>query len=408
MSTKKTIQINPELFKLPGNRTRKQRERKKIPINPVVTPNNIKNKLLQRIKEHKNNELKMHNNIKSNIARNNTNTNNIETYSNEFYGALDYLSELTKKQKQIESKQRILNTKTLKNYNQPSSLNASNVSLDLPPELQEPLNPHIIKPDSNEVINVNYKISDNVPYGCLKGGVKKTYREWKELSKPEIQENIRPPTPPKKNLGGFLEGATPILKQEQEEPNSSNILSREDRLAQIKNKLKKIEDKETLEKKESLEKFKKLEKELASPTINSLEDLNSINNDSINEEEIVENVIKEHEKNIENDKTKQFLKKTIKRKFTLGKSDKMKRVSILIKNKNTRKRIINAQKDLKKTNITDIRKYLRQHGLLKAGSTCPADILRKIFESSLLTGDVLNTNKETLLHNFISSSNDEK
>ena len=95
------------------------------------------------------------------------------------------------------------------------------------------------------------------------------------------------------------------------------------------------------------------------------------------------------------------MKKTVRRKFTLGRSDKLKRVAVLIKDRQTRKNIINTQKELKKTNITDVRKYLRQHGIIKVGTTCPPDILRKTFEAAVLTGEVTNTNKETLLHNFL-------
>jgi uncharacterized membrane-anchored protein len=78
-------------------------------------------------------------------------------------------------------------------------------------------------------------------------------------------------------------------------------------------------------------------------------------------------------------------------------------VAVLIKDKKTRKNIINTQRELKKTNITDVRKYLRQHGIIKVGSTCPNDILRKTFESALLAGEVTNINKDTLLHNFLNS-----
>jgi len=95
------------------------------------------------------------------------------------------------------------------------------------------------------------------------------------------------------------------------------------------------------------------------------------------------------------------LKKTVKRIFTLGKSEPLRKVGVLIKNKQTRKNIINTQKELKKTNITDVRKYLRQHGMIKVGSTCPPEILRKTFESALMAGEITNTNKETLLHNFL-------
>ena len=45
-NTKKTIQINPELFKISGNKTKKNRERKELSLNPIVSPNNLKNKLL--------------------------------------------------------------------------------------------------------------------------------------------------------------------------------------------------------------------------------------------------------------------------------------------------------------------------------------------------------------------------
>ena len=74
---------------------------------------------------------------------------------------------------------------------------------------------------------------------------------------------------------------------------------------------------------------------------------------------------------------------------------------MLIKNKQTRKNLINTQKDLKKTDITDVRKYLRQHGIIKIGTTCPPDILRKTFETALMAGEITNTNRDTLIHNFL-------
>ena len=54
MDSKKTIQINPELFTLNekgGRKTRKKRERKKKPIIPVK-PNTLRKKLLGRIKDY--------------------------------------------------------------------------------------------------------------------------------------------------------------------------------------------------------------------------------------------------------------------------------------------------------------------------------------------------------------------
>lgn len=399
MSTKKTIQINPELFKVAGNKTRKNRERKELTLNPIVSPNNLKNKLLKRIKEHKTQEI----NTKITSKQSGISTRGEENnYTDEFYGALDYLSDLTKKQKVNEAKHRALNTKTLKNYQQ---LSNTSISLELPPELQES---KTFIPQINEVFNVNYKVVDDVPYGCLKNGKKKTYREWKELSKPDnvdIPDVVRPPTPPKKNVGMFLEGAIPI--EAPKNLDTKITLSREERLEQIKNKLKKIQDQETQINQQKIDDFKKLEKQYSTPLMDSpLEDLKDFDTHESNSADI-EDMIKEREDKKESEKIKKYLKKTIKRKFTLGKSDKLRRVSVLIKDRQTRKNIINTQKELKKTTITDVKKYLRQHGIIKVGSTCPADILRKTFESAVLTGEVINTNKETMLHNFLSGEKEE-
>jgi len=398
MSSKKTIQINPELFKL-TNKTKKNREKKEMSINPIVSPNNLKNKLLKRIKEHKTEEIK-------GTKKPLTNKSDEKSYTDEFYGALDYLSDLSKKQKVNDAKRKALNSRTMKathtlsqninnNFGDPHVV-SSNVSLELPPELQEPF-----VPQSSEIFNVNYKVQDDVPYGCLKNGKKRTYREWKELTNPGITDTpdiVRPPTPPKKSTNMFLQGATTI---EGSKP-IDTTLSREERLEQIKNKLKKLQDQETQQKQQSLDEFKKIEEAYINPAPFALEELNEFGT----KEHEVEELLKEREEKKENGKIKKYLKKTVRRKFTLGKSDKLKRVSVLIKDRQTRKNIVNTQKELKKTSITDVKKYLRQHGMIKVGSTCPSDILRQTFESAVLTGEVTNTNKETLLHNFLAGEKD--
>ena len=405
MSTKKTIQINPELFKMTGNKTRKNREKRAISLNPIVSPSNLKNKLLKRIKEHKIKELKG-----SDFTQSSNNSKEENTYTDEFYGAIDYLSGLKQKQKQ----QRFLNNKTLKNQSIipiipsipiiPIIPSNQQISLDLPPELAEPIKTQIL---NNEVFSMNYKTNDDVPYGCLKNGKKKTYREWKEFSSPsvypELSDLVRPPTPPKKQDGIFFTSLKDNISNQTDKSNTPSI-SREDRLEQIKNKLRKLEDHETSSKRKAMEDFNKMEKEMIKPFEAKL--LSELPDFEDNKHTLpdIEELINQREANIEQNNPKQYLKKTVKRRFTLGKSDKLRRIAVLIKDRQTRKNIINTQKELKKTDITDVRKYLRQHGIIKVGSTCPTDILRKTFESAVLTGEITNTNKDTLLHNFLNES----
>lgn len=94
------------------------------------------------------------------------------------------------------------------------------------------------------------------------------------------------------------------------------------------------------------------------------------------------------------------IRKTKKKRFRIGKHDDV--VGVLLKNKQTQRHIQNQHLSLKQKTIGEIRKYLYDHHLLKIGSNAPPDVLRRMYEDSILTGDVKNTNKDVLLHNFMS------
>jgi hypothetical protein len=91
-------------------------------------------------------------------------------------------------------------------------------------------------------------------------------------------------------------------------------------------------------------------------------------------------------------------------KYKLGKHANGK-VSVLIKNSQTRRKVQTEQALLKQKSILDIKNDLRSKNLLKVGSTAPSDVLRHLYEQSILAGQVENKAKETLIHNYF---NEEK
>jgi len=86
-------------------------------------------------------------------------------------------------------------------------------------------------------------------------------------------------------------------------------------------------------------------------------------------------------------------------KYYLGKRGRT--VGILIKNAATRKNIVNEHNHLKQTKISDMKKYLKRHNLLKSGSQAPPDVVKKLYEQSLLGGDIRNSNKTSVIHNYL-------
>ena len=89
-------------------------------------------------------------------------------------------------------------------------------------------------------------------------------------------------------------------------------------------------------------------------------------------------------------------------KATLGKQGG--KVSVLIKDNKTRKKVQFEQSNLHSKPISEVKDYLRKKYLLKIGSKAPPEVLRRIYEDVHLTGDVTNQNTETLLHNYVSES----
>lgn len=340
----------------------------------------MKNKLLNRIKEHKENEIKDLDLEKQ-----------TDKYSDEFYGALGYLSELSKKHKsdaerkiydKKNQEKRELHNRTVKQY---SAYASPHVELELPPELQEPIQPVFSFEPNAQHMHINYRIDKDVPHGCLRGGQKPTYRTWQN------QTRRNPSYSSHSNVNSPMPIPTPLPVVE------PNTISREKRLEMIKNKLKSIETKNSIQAPVEIKSAFVLDaSHVPSPgpspsplPVFPINDLVLTTNQDITTVPV---------------KNKRYIKKTVRRKFTLGKSKMFRKVGVLIKDNRTRKNVLNAQKELKKVSMVEVKQYLRDKGIIKVGSTAPNDVLRKTYESSRLAGEITNTNKETLLHNFLNSS----
>lgn len=72
----------------------------------------------------------------------------------------------------------------------------------------------------------------------------------------------------------------------------------------------------------------------------------------------------------------------------------------MIKSNKSRKNIHDKRGELKKTKLSTIKNYLKGKNLIKFGTTAPSGLLKELYESSNVCGDIYNKNGNTLLHNF--------
>jgi hypothetical protein len=156
MSSKKSISINPTYFKI--GKLAKKEKRKKPKMKNSLKPNDIKKKLIAKIKAHQKKE-------KDNEVSEREKEEN--TFKNEFQETLSYLEDIKKKKeekkrKKVEKKRQ----KTMKKQNRPK---ISQSVEQLKPDINVDLEP--------------MKVVNEPPYGCLKGGSKPTWRQYNKTLK---------------------------------------------------------------------------------------------------------------------------------------------------------------------------------------------------------------------------------
>ena len=402
MNENKTIKINPELFNFNKNSNKNKTSKNK----PIVSSNKLKQKFLNKIKEHKNKEIndfkiKIKNNIHNDRKKENKST--IIDNNDDFKNSLDYLTKLSS------------SNKTIKNNN--NKINIEKKSF------------------------LNYNIDNIVPFGCLKNGLKPCYRSWKTLKHPQYRKisNQKIRNQPNIDLGvkdklNIRINHNDFYKINEQSIDSKNSHGIKDKLTNnnldldigdldigdldlnndnlnichlntnINSNLN-IHDLNT-----------NIDYNLNIHDLNTNIDSNIVSNQNLDIEHLdlcnMNNINNNNNNNLEIEKKNdndskvfnipitQTIKKTTIKKYTLGKNKIKKNVGILIKNHQTRKNIMEAHKLLKNKPIVDVKNYLQKHNLIKCGSKCPTDVLRKIYESAILSGNVINNNKDLLIHNI--------
>ena len=368
---RKTIQINQDFFKIGKKGNAPITGSRKIrPKNKPIANNTIKQALAKRVQERKQKDL-------DDIYQRRTSATAPAPMQTELSKSLSYLSEFVKnkKKKNDPAKRKIIKT-TMKAHRDPI------VNVELPDELMTNIlpapmrslvqptfpihDPNVVKPPAHATIpvdtGVKYSYSTVAPpYSNLKNssGGKPTYRVWNHTRKRGgggHAQPVKPPAPIKPPAP--LVFNTPMV--------TPKISERENKLASIKSAAA-------------------VRTPTPAPIVTSPVKLVNPSN-PVNPANPAP--------------TSRTIKRTITNKYTVGRKIGGRKVSVLIKNLKTRRKIQEARKELKKTGTADIKKYLKSHGLLKVGSVAPNNVLREMYESAMMSGEIQNTNGQVALHNF--------
>ena len=312
------VNLDALQMKAPKKQTKKR---------PTIVPNKLKDTFLKQVQHHKS--------LANAQQKHNVDANK---YTDDFNSSIEYLNNIKKTIQPVHS-------------DLPSELMESSTTNILPKLVEvsaAPVTPDITIPYIQTPSK--YAVDNDVPYGCLKNGVKQTFKNWTRNNRsspsPSTSFSLPITTSPSTSFSLPITSTPSTSFSLPITPSPSTSFSL--------------------------------------PTTPSTSTVS------------IEPII-----NAQSNNTNKPVPLTTIKRHVIGKSKKSRHVGVLIKNVNTRKIIISAHKDLKKTNINEVRNHLKNNGLLKVGTTAPIDLLRQTYEASILAGNINNKNEETLYHNFV-------
>jgi hypothetical protein len=411
MSTQKIITINPDAFKFPGKK-KTLKERKIKPqqdANQALKSNKLKKELLKKVKDYqKNKEVEKIDDSKAKAKALETqapdlfDSNTLETsdFEREFNKSLTFLHDLAKKNKDKKKK------KTLKVSN---------------------LDVHIDIPTHNLVYTSNKEPS----YGCLKNGSKPTFRDLVKTKKvgehgtrerlkivlennksfdhsafynkynteeqptgleehfiteivepPKVQPQVKPQAQPPFQPQIVVLPVTNLSSNENKESNFIDLIDTKNKILNNMDKL--------------LDNTKAQVSNVVVPNAEQGAGLSPV------PLPVPDTKVQDFQYN-ETTPIPKLCITTKTYKYKLGKNKDKRQIGVLIKNRDTQKRIKREIEQLKQEDIQTIKNYLREKGLIKLGSQAPNTILRKMYEDSILSGEISNNNSNNLVYNYLNT-----
>jgi hypothetical protein len=341
MSEKKTIVFNDSLI---TNKTRKNngvKKQKKEKPKPVIKPNTLKKSLLEKIKKHQQKE-KITKTV--DVGNNNTSVNDMDFHNN-FINSMEYLNKISEKQNK-EKREKKRKNKTLKKPQEGGNRNNPNIKMDQP--LVSVDLPNDFDSNSSQPIFLSNFTENN--YANVKPPmIKKPIIDSTQIIPPKaIDFNSNEiEVLPERPYGCLKGGTKPTFREYHNKTLKKSHYSSSNKPIKIKS-----------DRQQKLNDLKKSYK-----------------------------------------KIKQTKRNTKTTTFHLGRTNK--KVSVLIKNNSTRRKIKREHGLLKQKSLNEIKKHLYDKNLIKIGSTAPNDVLRTLYEQSVLAGDINNISNDIQLHNFM-------
>jgi hypothetical protein len=354
MSDKK-INIDLNLFNLSKNKTRKKRTTENDADGIKIKKPSVKKKqdslkkksILKMIRQHQQDRYNNLFNEKKEVKIDEP----VSAFNKDFEEAQKFMQTISEKTATVKP----INNNTIKNYSSTNSLLYKPI-VDLFHEktpvvpLREVTNTVVSNtlPISNIALNPTFsnKLNPAPNYGCLKNGQLPTYRNYMNKTRKEL------PNIP------VLGGSTILPTTPMTEASRNELIQRK-------------------------------------------------MNESINRVNEMKDVAVKLQQLKENTRPKKMKrKKTVRRTYKLGKSKMLPKVSVLVSNKTIRNNISTKSQLLKQVPIEEVKKHLIKQGLIKVGTIAPNDVLRKMYESSIMMcGELTNHNSENLLYNYMNGGN---